>query len=90
MPRPGWRDEFERQGYVHLPGVFDRATVDALADRVWSHREVHRGTRRDDPKSWDVPGPWVGLKALKKEALFQSLHSAALCEVTPPIPGSRS
>lgn len=79
MLTPEQRAAFERQGYLHLPGAFDRSTVDALADRVWSHLEVQRGIRREDPKTWDVPGPWVGLKVLKKEALHRSLDSPELC-----------
>ncbi len=25
---PGWKHELDRLGYVHLPGIFDRPTMD--------------------------------------------------------------
>ena len=73
------RSAFDERGYAHLPGAFQRPTVDAVAERVWSHLELHRGIQREDPRTWDIQGPWVGLKVLKRDAPFESLKSLELC-----------
>ena len=77
MLTPEQRSEIARQGIVRLPGAFAGSTARAMADRVWSYLEEHRGILRDGT-SWNVPGPWVGLKTLKDEELFQTLHSPVL------------
>ena len=75
---PGQSDEFERRGYVHLRGAFDRAAAERMADRVWDHLARHRGVRRDDPSTWAIDAPWGGLKVLKDEPLFQSIGTRRL------------
>lgn len=72
------RTRYERDGYIKLHQAFDPERVAAIADRVWTHLETHKGIRRDDSASWNVPGPWVGLKVLKEEELFLSLDSRKL------------
>lgn len=71
--------EYLEKGYLRLPSAFAAPQVAAIMDRVWGFLEDERGVRRDDPESWDISGAWQGLKNLKKEPLFQSLHSEELC-----------
>ena len=60
------RSQYEEQGYVHLPGAFDRRAAEAVAERVWEYLEAERGVLQGDRATWDVPGAWVGLKTLRE------------------------
>ena len=82
--------EFERRGYVHLPGIFDRPAVDALANDLWSHLETHRNMRRDDPGTWDVDAPYARLKPVKEQTAYQSLTSPALHDAVDDLLGPDS
>ncbi|MHC5066226.1 MAG: phytanoyl-CoA dioxygenase family protein [Planctomycetota bacterium] len=71
-------DEYRERGYLRLPKTFPDDQVSAIRDRVWSFLERERGVQREDPSTWRLSGAWLGLKQLKEEALFQSLHSEEL------------
>ncbi len=78
MLTPEQRSKYADQGYVLLPGAFDRRAAQAVADRVWEYLEAERGVLRDDPETWNVPGAWVGLKTLREQEPYLSLDSLSL------------
>lgn len=78
MLTPDQRQEFTERGYVRMPGAFDRDAIEALLHRAWTLLEDTRGIRRDDPSTWDVVGPWLGLKELRAGEPALALRSFTL------------
>lgn len=40
------RSQYAEQGYMRLPGAFDRQAAEAVADRVWEYLEGERSVLR--------------------------------------------
>jgi len=70
--------EFEERGFVRIQAAFDPVQAREAANEIWRRLEHTRGVNRNDPSSWRIAGPWVGLKALRETFAFQSLGSPAL------------
>ena len=69
--------ELDEQGFVVLREMFAPQKVSAAADAIWQHLE-QRGCMRDDPATWQIQGPWLGLKPLRETPAFQALQSPDL------------
>ena len=70
--------EFSERGYVLLPKAFDPLRAIDAADEIWDYLRKNRGVVRHDPSSWQIDGPWLGLKELRQRPAFRSLRSPAL------------
>jgi hypothetical protein len=68
------RDELATVGHTRLPGVLDRATVTAIADRVWEHL-VRKGIDRHDPTTWPA-GFQAKLQGLRQARVFDAFGTA--------------
>lgn len=72
-------ETYDAKGYVRLPAAFDRAAAESMAELVWARMGELHGIRRDDPNTWDAPGPWRGLNRFKKASVFQAVGSHVVC-----------
>jgi hypothetical protein len=67
-------DEFERHGVVRAPGFYERADIEAMADRLWADLERRFGVRRDQRQTWTVGMP-AKFNALRRSGAFAGLGS---------------
>jgi hypothetical protein len=80
------RDEFDRRGFVRLPGAIPKADVDAMLDRVWDALASLHGVHRDAPETWTVPQP-RGFKTLERSGAFESVGNPMVREALDELLG---
>ena len=81
------RVELSELGFVVLRRAFDRHSALTAADAIWDYLEQHRGVQRNDPSTWQIEGPWLGLKTLRETPAFQALQSNMVEEAVSELLG---
>jgi hypothetical protein len=71
------REEFDRLGFVRVPGLVPASDATRMCDRLWGELERRHGIRRDDPDTWRMVQP-RRLQALRRDGAFDALGSPAL------------
>lgn len=80
------KDLFFAKGYLILPQIIAEAAT-GFEDFVWDCLAQLRGVRRQDPQTWDLDAPWVGLKKYKEAEILQGIGSDQLCEAIDDLLG---
>ena len=65
------RAELRETGFLVLREAFDKRVARTAADVVWEFLEENRGVDRNNPSTWQIEGPWLGLKALRESPSFK-------------------
>ena len=80
---------FIERGYVSLPGVIDDV-ASGFEDFVGTCLSEVHGIRPEDRSTWDIPGPWVGLKKYKEEDVLKAIGTPRLCAAIDDLLGAEN
>ena len=80
MLTPEQTEIFDAKGYLHVPAVMDSTQAAELETFVWSCLAKLHGIARDRPETWEVEGPWLGMKNYKDAEVLHCIGSDKLCQ----------
>ncbi|TDI85814.1 MAG: hypothetical protein E2O78_03875 [Caldithrix sp.] len=72
------KTEYDNRGFLLMRNSFDPGLAIEASELIWNYLHEHRGVERNDPDTWNIEGPWVGLKSLRETSVFESLQSDTL------------
>ena len=69
-------EEFERNGFVRIPGAFSHAEAAEMEDGLWSALGRKYGVRRSDRATWKIPVS-PGLQGFRTASVFDPIGGPA-------------
>jgi hypothetical protein len=82
------REEFQRAGFVRIPGAFTQGEAGAMCDIVWDLLEEKFRVRRDDPDSWRIPYA-SGMQMLRGNPVFAPIGGKETTEAIDGLLGEK-
>ena len=81
------KQTLETIGWVRLPGAFDPADADRMAERVWETLAKKHGFDRENPATSTVARP-TGFQSLARSGAFDALFTPQLTEAIDGLLGA--